>query len=134
MSAGVNHLLTRIRQVGLPDPVTEYVFHPRRKWRMDLAWPRYHLAVEVDGSVYAQGRHTRGAGYEADCEKLNEANILGWSVLRFSTGQVTSDVAIEQLQRKFDQLLEDLKCREEPPHANHLSLLCPSAAHPRSPT
>ena len=25
--------------VGFPDPATELVFHPKRKWRLDYAWP-----------------------------------------------------------------------------------------------
>jgi len=39
------------------------------------------LAVEVDGGTWTGGRHTRGAGFEADCEKLNAAVIAGFRVL-----------------------------------------------------
>jgi very-short-patch-repair endonuclease len=45
------------------------------------------IAVEIEGAVYTQGRHTRGAGYLKDCEKYNEAQMLGWTVLRYSTSQ-----------------------------------------------
>ncbi|MGL4930900.1 MAG: hypothetical protein ACRC4H_12435, partial [Plesiomonas sp.] len=59
--------------VGLPKPVSEYVFHPTRKWRLDFAWPEYRLALEIHGGVYSGGRHTRGAGFTEDREKMNEA-------------------------------------------------------------
>ena len=77
---------------------TEQRFHPVRKWKFDYLIGE-KLAVEVDGSVYSHGRHTRGKGYEADCEKLNEALILGYRVLRFSTGQVKSGMAIDTIKR-----------------------------------
>jgi very-short-patch-repair endonuclease len=99
MSDGVQALLTHIRQVGLPEPQTEVRFHPRRKWRFDLAYPEKMVAIEIEGSVYARGRHTRGAGYEGDCTKYNEAQRLGWKVYRFSTGQVTSGDAITFLEQ-----------------------------------
>ena len=77
---------------------TEIRFHPTRRWKFDYLIGE-KLAVEVDGSVYSHGRHTRGKGYEADCEKLNEALILGYRVLRFSTGQVKSGMAIAMIKR-----------------------------------
>ncbi len=97
------HLLTRIKQHGWPAPVREQRFHPLRRWRLDLAWPDLMLAVEIHGGVYAQGRHTRGKGFELDREKMNEAQLLGWRVLEFSTGQVVSDACLEQLGRAINK-------------------------------
>ena len=98
MSHGVLALLTHIRAEGLAEPVLEHRFSARR-WRFDLAWPREMLAVEVDGGVYTQGRHLRGQGFERDCEKLNEATLLGWRVLRATTGQVLSGATIGWIVR-----------------------------------
>lgn len=100
---GVDALIMQLRVIGMPAPEREYRFHGKRRWRFDLAWPDRMIAVEVEGSVYAQGRHTRGKGYEADCEKYNWAARLGWRVYRFSTGQVLSGEAI----RFLEQVLED---------------------------
>ena len=77
----------------LPAPVREHRFAPPRRWRFDFAWPAATggVAVELDGGAYTQGRHTRGAGFEADCEKLNEAAVRGWRVLRFTSGMLTND-------------------------------------------
>ncbi|WDF96101.1 hypothetical protein [Aeromonas dhakensis] len=33
--------------VGFPDPATELLFHPKRKWRLDYAWPARMIAVEI---------------------------------------------------------------------------------------
>lgn len=83
----------------LPLPQREYFFHPQRLWRFDYAWPTLLLAVEIDGAVYTQGRHTRGSGFEEDCVKINEATLLGWRVLRFTTGQVNSGYALCVIER-----------------------------------
>lgn len=92
-------LLAEIKQEKLPAPETEVRFHPIRKWRFDLGWPQKKVAIEVHGAVFAQGRHTRGAGFENDREKMNEAQLLGWKVLEYSTGQVRDGVPILDLKR-----------------------------------
>lgn len=70
-----------------------------RDWRFDFAWPPQHLALEVDGGTWNGGRHVRGAGYEEDCRKLNEALVRGWRVLRFTTDMVKSGEALELVER-----------------------------------
>ena len=71
---------------GLPEPKPEFIFHPTRKWRFDWAWPVQKIALEIEGGVYSQGRHVRGKGYENDVRKYNQALLLGWKVLRATTG------------------------------------------------
>ena len=31
------------------EPVREYIFHPKRKWRFDFYFPERKLAVEIEG-------------------------------------------------------------------------------------
>lgn len=82
---------------GLPRPVTEYRFHPVRKWRFDYAVPALMIALEVEGGVWTGGRHTRGAGYLGDVEKYNEAALLGWLVLRCTPSKLrTQGLALLQ--------------------------------------
>ncbi len=69
-------------QAGIGQPEAEYQFHPKRRWRFDHAWVEYKIALEIDGGAWSNGRHTRGKGFLGDMEKLNEAVISGWRVLR----------------------------------------------------
>lgn len=75
-----------IARAGLPIPVREFAFHPTRKWRFDRAWPSIKLAVEIDGA----GRHNTVAGMANDNEKINEALIMGWIVLRFNAPGISA--------------------------------------------
>lgn len=84
---------------ALPAWEAEYRFCPRRKWRADRAWPHHRLLVEVEGGVWSGGRHTRGAGYEADCEKYNEAAILGYRVIRVTGAMVRDGRALDIIMR-----------------------------------
>jgi very-short-patch-repair endonuclease len=89
----------QVQLAGLPKPVAEFRFHATRRWRFDWAWPDKSIAVEVDGATWTGGRHTRGAGVDKDCEKMAEALIAGWRVLRVSTGQVRSGQALQWIER-----------------------------------
>lgn len=81
-------------------PEREYAFAKEvgRRWRFDLALPRYRVGIEVDGGVYVQGRHTRGAGVEADCRKYGAALELGWVVVRCTPRLVESGEALRWVE------------------------------------
>lgn len=96
-----NHLLAQIREHAFKEPEREYRFHRDRKWRFDFAYPAIRLAIEVEGGIWSGGRHTRGSGFEADCEKYNEAAAAGWRVIRFTPGMIMKLKAIEFLERIF---------------------------------
>ncbi|MCA2455812.1 MULTISPECIES: endonuclease domain-containing protein [Vibrio] len=98
MSALERLFLFQIKSMGLALPEKEYRFHETRRWRFDFAYPEQQLAVEVEGGTWAGGRHTRGSGYEKDCEKYNEAALRGWSVLRFTGSMIKSGKAVETLK------------------------------------
>ena len=84
---------------GLPVPVPEYHFAKPRKWRADYAWPLHKVMLEVNGGVWTQGRHNRGAGAIADQEKLSEAAILGWRVLYAIPDDLRNGVALGRVMR-----------------------------------
>ena len=77
----------------------EYVFAPPRKWRFDFAILSEKLAIEVDGGIWSNGRHSRGTGYENDCRKLSEAATLGWRIIRVSPAMVHSGEALNFVAR-----------------------------------
>lgn len=88
---------------GLPIPQREFKFHPTRKWRFDFAWPGRLLAVELEGAVWVQGRHTRGTGYTGDMEKYNAAIELEWRVLRYPVCKGTIEAKhFEQIRTVFN--------------------------------
>lgn len=109
----------------LPKPVKEHRFHPTRKWPFDRAWPNFMVAMEVDGGVFGRpvvchncgqtvkrhlknggtvvvregGRHNTGTGFENDAEKLNEAAVLGWLVIRVTPKMIEDGRAIAWLEK-----------------------------------
>ena len=77
----------------------EFKFHAKRKWRADFHITGKKLLVEVEGGIWSGGRHTRGKGYLGDMEKYNAATVMGYRVIRFSTEQVKSGLAIQQIEK-----------------------------------
>jgi len=57
------------------------------------------LLVEIDGGAYVNGRHSRGAGVEADCEKQSAAAILGYRVIRCTPRQVDDGTALSWIRQ-----------------------------------
>lgn len=76
----------------------EYQFELARKWRMDFAWTENLVAVEIEGGVWTQGRHTRPQGFINDTEKYNHAALLGWTVLRFTEQCIKNGTAIQSVK------------------------------------
>jgi len=88
--------------VGL-NPVAEYKFHPTRKWRFDWAFVDEKIAVEQEGAIWVQGRHTRGSGFVKDMEKYNEAARLGWRIFRFQPGDFKKYIAQQYMAEVLRQ-------------------------------
>ena len=89
--------------VGLPDPATELLFHPKRKWRFDYAWEEQKLTLEIHGGIHSGGRHTRGRGFVEDRAKMNEATLLGWTVLEVTPEHIKSGQLRAWLLAVFNQ-------------------------------
>ncbi len=77
----------------------EIMFHPERRWRADFAHIPSRVLFEIDGGIFSNGRHTRGAGFAADCEKHLAAWLLGWSVVRLTSRQLTT-AQVEKIVRR----------------------------------
>ena len=100
--AAENLLAKQIANRKIPEPVREYRVWDQRRWRFDFAWPNYKIAVEVHGGLFISGRHSRGMGQQGDFDKMNVAQLLGWNVFQFSTGDVKKGVAVECLENLFE--------------------------------
>jgi len=81
-------------------PASEFRFHPTRRWRFDVAWPGPKVALELEGGVWVNGGHNRGAGLVGDMEKMNAATSLGWRILRYTA---------DDLRKRPVQVVEEVK-------------------------
>lgn len=79
--------------------VREYKFHDKRRWRADFALLDVKLLIEIEGGIWTNGGHTRGSGYEKDCEKYATAILDGYTVLRFTGNQVKNGFAIDCVKK-----------------------------------
>ena len=118
MSAGLNSLKFYLKSIGVPY-VEEHIFHHTRKWRFDIALPALKLAIEYDGHGATggkahMGRHASVTGMARDSEKINQAQILGWRVLRFTALHFSSE------SRRKNKLTNPLEILE-------LAIACPPA-------
>jgi very-short-patch-repair endonuclease len=94
--------LVLCRRMGIPTPVTEYRFHPTRKWRFDYCWPEHRVALEVEGGIWTGGRHTRGVGFVRDMEKYNTAALMGWKVLRCQPTELRKLVVVDMIKQAIE--------------------------------
>lgn len=103
--------ITELRLAGLPAPEREWTFHPDRRWRFDMAWPKEMVALEIEGGIFGKGKvcpvckqskrlgHTSVGGMLDDMEKYNEATLLGWRVIRVIPSEMTSGKAFRLVER-----------------------------------
>jgi very-short-patch-repair endonuclease len=103
MSAAENLLELHLRAQKINGYEREYEFARPRKWRFDFAWVQKRIALEIEGAVWVNGRHTRGSGFVKDMEKYNAAALAGWKVFRVSTAQVRSGEALRIVERALKE-------------------------------
>jgi very-short-patch-repair endonuclease len=78
------------RQLNGPELQEEFEFHPERHWRFDFC--RGMVAIELEGGTWLEkSGHTTGKGYSKDCQKYNQAALLGFRVFRFTTDMLAND-------------------------------------------
>lgn len=76
-----------LRRAGLPEPERQVplaVAGRRQPLRLDFAYRRARLAIELDG----QAAHASPADRERDARKSNLAALAGWTLLRYTWGDV----------------------------------------------
>lgn len=77
----------------------EFKFHPTKKYRADFFLPAFNLLIEVEGGTKGKSRHTSHDGYSKDLQKYNAAQLLGFSRLAYTTEQVRTGVAIQDIKQ-----------------------------------
>jgi hypothetical protein len=93
------------KAAGLPMPEPEYQFdeHGVRRWRFDFAFTEERVAVEVEGGVWTNGRHTRGSGFVKDLEKYSEAAAQGWLLIRVTPKELCAASTLDRVRRALNQ-------------------------------
>lgn len=98
---GIDPIPGLLEASGVPRPVTEFKFHAKRKWQFDYAWPEQKIALEKEGGVFGKGKccplcgrrspgaHSSVTGISRDIDKYNEAQMLGWIVIRVLPNEFT---------------------------------------------
>jgi very-short-patch-repair endonuclease len=76
-----------LREHGLPDPVLHFRVMDGDRFvaEVDLAYPQYRIAIELDGII-----HLEQEVRERDLPRQNDLVLLGWTVLRFSWPRMQS--------------------------------------------
>ena len=64
----------------------EYKFFELRNWRSDFFIIDKKVIVEYEGIYSEFSRHTHYSGFVGDCHKYNKASILGYRLLRYTSG------------------------------------------------
>lgn len=96
--------LAMIEEAGLPVPEREFQFCEGRKFRFDFVWKDIMLALEVDGGVFMKvSGHTSGRGVTSNIEKMNEATLAGYTVIRATKAHMISGQMIEWLKRAMGE-------------------------------
>lgn len=95
-------LLNQLMAANLPEPEQEYPTG-HGKTRFDFAWPELMLAVEVEGGTWANGRHSRGAGYARDCDKYNQAQLAGWIIIRVTSDMLRGKIGISTIKAAHEK-------------------------------
>jgi very-short-patch-repair endonuclease len=90
-------------QANKLEMIKEHQFHADRKWRFDWYVPQIATAVEYEGVVSEQSRHTNIVGYTGDCEKYNEAAKMGFIVIRVTA------LNYKSLIQHLDNILKEKK-------------------------
>lgn len=98
---------------GIDRVITEHRFHPTRMWRFDYAVPHLKIAVEYQGHGQMNNRKNDHAGGHAsvpgltnDCEKFNQAQAHGWTVIKFTALHFSHR---QRLKHKLLSPLETIK-------------------------
>ena len=90
-------VLRAIVAYGLPEPVQQHQLQlPDRRCRIDLAYPNYKIAIEVDGWEH----HGRRSAFEPDRARANDIAIARWLPLHF-----TADSSDRVVGRKTEEAL-----------------------------
>jgi very-short-patch-repair endonuclease len=95
-SVAEKHFAVLLRKAGAPPSRTQYRIGP---YRADRCWPELRLVVEIDGVQFHRDRKRM----EADIKRADYLRFEGYTVVRFTRGQVVyePEYVLFRLGREF---------------------------------
>jgi len=93
MTKGELALAVQFRNAGIEYDY-DHKFAPDRRWKFDFLLAG-GVVLEVEGAVWAKGRHTRGSGFVKDLEKYNTATMMGFRLFRVTTEDAENGSALK---------------------------------------
>lgn len=106
-TAAMDTLTRQLAERGIPSPRWDRVgdrrtFSERINARFDGRLDERMIAIEIEGGTNRKSRHTSPLGYERDCTKYNEGQVLGWIVLRFTYAMIRDGRAVDTIARAWE--------------------------------
>lgn len=105
VNKGEELLIFQCTACQLPAHVRDYVFHPTRRWEIDVAWPQFRIGIEIQGGIWGKsaedrtpGAHGHATGIMRDLEKHNALLDHGWRVWEFTPTQVKQGIAVQHIE------------------------------------
>jgi very-short-patch-repair endonuclease len=99
-----DELAFQLTAAGIPYK-REFKAIPGRRYRWDFRLTGTRILLEVNGGTWTKGGHSTGNGIQRDYTKSNLALIHGWMQLTFSSDDVRSGRAMDQVDDLCKQLL-----------------------------
>jgi hypothetical protein len=82
---------------------SEWRFAPPRRFRFDFAHLPSKIAIELQGSIWQEGRHSRGSGLLNEYTKMNLAALHGWRVFYLCANTVNDEGIYKQIATAIRQ-------------------------------
>jgi hypothetical protein len=96
-------LIKLVKDCGIPEPDLQTTIcrdSVGRLWQYDISWSRYKVTVEVQGGIWRRkGAHNTGPAIMRDCEKGNEAQMMGWICLHVTKEHIKDGQAVSWIIR-----------------------------------
>lgn len=115
VNKGEELLIFQCGACQLPPHMRNYLFHPVRKWEIDVAWPQFRIGIEIQGGVWGKGgddnspgAHGHGSGIMRDMEKHNALLDCGWRVWLFTPQQIKQGLAVQHLEAVIGSCVSNL--------------------------
>jgi hypothetical protein len=111
MASDLEHSLYYVlRKNKLKGWVAEYKFsgylgERKRRWRMDVCFPDADppLAIEVQGGLYSNGKHSREKGVRNDSQKSIEWQLAGGTIIHATPSMIKDESVVELIKEALGE-------------------------------